>query len=646
MILPKEYEFLKSARRHKTAYEKFCALTERLPISPGKDLEKKYKEAIDFCHLNITPKAAFSFSVWITIFFFAASSLVALALHALTLPVLLLIVIFDVLIFYYSYNYPFHLATVFRINASSEMVLAIVYMTIAMRVSPNIENAVKFASENLKGPLAYDLKQLLWDIYNRKYTSMQEALETFINKWKIENEEFTQAIYLIETAVHESATKREQSLDEAVAIAVNGTKSRMRQYSRDLRTPVTVLNAMGIMLPIIGLIFFPIVSIFMPEMVRASFLVIGYDVILPVCVFWMMSNALEKRPYTFHHPDISKHPEFRKCSPMKAIILGVAVPIPFIVFGLYGIRASADVVSLNVLSSSLLITSGIAAGIVLYCVLSVWKKMKLREEIAQIEDEFAEALFQLGNQLTRGMPIENVLKKFTPSIRDMKISKFFERILYNIETFGMTFEQAVFDKERGAINFYPSTVVSATMKAIVEVSKRGMGVVSDVMVAISNYLKDVRETEEHMKDVLSEVTSSMEVQAFLLAPLTAGVVIALAAIIMQMMIKFKEIVVRIQEQMATAGPMGLAGQGLFTSFINVNKMIPIYNFQLIVGIYMIEVVTMLAMFLSRINHGEESLLKRLTIGKMLLVATVVYSIVVLLIFSAFTSLIPFVGLLE
>ena len=93
----------------------------------------------------------------------------------------------------------------------------------------------------------------------------------------------------------------------------------------------------------------------------------------------------------------------------------------------------------------------------------------------QMRGETLEAvLFQLGNQLTRGIPFETTLRNVTPQIRNLRISKFFDRVLYNIETFGMTLEQAVFDETQGAIHDYPSKLIKAIMHAVVEISKRGM----------------------------------------------------------------------------------------------------------------------------------------------------------------------------
>lgn len=639
-------EFLKgeAEERKRNIYERACGLSEKiLPISPTKNLTKKYEEAINFSHLKITPRGAFSLMILATLAAIVLPLVLAITLDAMSLATAMLIGVFGCAIFYYLYDYPLHFSVLFRIKASSEMVLAIVYMTISMRVSPNIENAIEFAAKNLTGALREDLHQLLWDIYMRKYDSAGIALETFINKWKRENDEFAESLYLIKTSIVESTARREKILDEAVNVMLQGTRERMKHYSQDLKTPVMVLNALGILLPIIGLVFLPMIAVFMPTSIQPIFIVIGYNIILPLTVYWIMKTYLDKRPYGFHQPDISRHPRFRAERTWVYPIVALVVAIPFVAIGSYKVATSAEVFSFEHLIYSLLVSVGIAAGIGAYSILSVMRKIKIREEIIQIENEFAEVLFQLGNQITRGIPLETTLKNITPQIKGLKISSFFARILYNIETFGMTLDQAVFNEKNGAINEYPSKLVNAVMHAVVEISKRGMNTASKAMITISKYLKDSHEVEEYLKEMLSEVTSTMQMQAILLAPLSSGIVVALSGMMMKMLLSLKVTIESIYGTLSGFGPVGAAGGTMFTSILNLDSMIPVSTFQLIVSIYMIEVVSMIAIFLSIIQNGDEDLLKRLSLGRLLLLSLAIYAVVMVVCYSVFVSLIPLTG---
>jgi hypothetical protein len=644
----REYEeFLESETKERKLglYEKLCSVSEKvLPIPPPKDLTKKYEQAINFSHMKITPTGAFSLMILVTALAVIVPLVMASLFDVMAVSTVLLIVVLGAAIFYYLYDYPLHFSTLFRIKASSEMVLAIVYMTISMRVSSNIENAIEFAAKNLTGALRQDLNQLLWDIYIRKYDSAAMGLETFIEKWKHENNEFAESLYLIKTATIESQERRERVLDEAVSVMLQGTRDRMKHYAQDLKTPVMILNALGILLPIIGLVFLPMMAIFMPTSIRPIFIVIGYNIALPLVVYWIMKSYLDKRPYGFHQPDISKHPLFRAEKTWMYPLFGLMIALPFVTYGSYKILTATEGFSVFQLANSLFISIGICAGISSYAILSVMKKIKIREEITQIENEFAEVLFQLGTQITRGIPLETTLKNITPQIKSLKISNFFAKTLYNIETFGMTLEQAVFNEESGAINEYPSKLVNAVMHAVVEISKRGMSTASKAMMTISKYLKDSREVEEYLKEMLGEVTSTMQMQALLLAPLSSGIVVALSGMIMNLLVTLSDMIEQIYGNLAGFGPLGMAGGTMFNSILNLDKMIPVSTFQLIVSIYMLEVVGMIAIFLSIIENGDESLLKRMKLGKLLMLALAIYSVIMMLCYTVFVSLIPLTGL--
>ena len=63
-------------------------------------------------------------------------------------------------------------------------------------------------------------------------------------------------------------------------------------------------------------------------------------------------------------------------------------------------------------------------------------------------------------------------------------------------------------------------------------------------------------------------------------------------------------------------------------------------FQLIIGIYLIEIVSLITLFLSRIENGEEGIIVRLMIAKRLIIALIIYIIAVVSIYWTFSSMMP------
>ena len=82
------------------------------------------------------------------------------------------------------------MAAKWRLKASNQMVLCILYIVMYMRHTSNLEHAVKFASDHVGNPLALDLKKVFWDIETGKYSNIKESLDSYLAKWRLYNLEF------------------------------------------------------------------------------------------------------------------------------------------------------------------------------------------------------------------------------------------------------------------------------------------------------------------------------------------------------------------------------------------------------------------------------------------------------------------------
>ena len=232
---PSEYmTFLQEIKQKPvTWYEKACALAEKiLPINPDVKTKAKIDESLKAGYTNATPRGVLSFAVLATI--------MVLILVIFSIFFLNIGSVFGLFGFmtvggtlWYFYNYPASRAKSMGIKMSSDTVLAVLYMIIYMRTSPNLEGAIKFAAQNLDGPLAWDLRKLLWDIETGKYLSADDALEDYVYKWKNKNKEFSEALNLLRGSAVDSA-RREVVYDETLNVILNGTRERAKHYASEL----------------------------------------------------------------------------------------------------------------------------------------------------------------------------------------------------------------------------------------------------------------------------------------------------------------------------------------------------------------------------------------------------------------------------
>ncbi|MHA2339413.1 MAG: hypothetical protein ACXACX_19075, partial [Candidatus Hodarchaeales archaeon] len=544
--------------------------------------------------------------------------------------------IFVGVVLWYFYTYPGTKANVISVRMSADTVLAILYMVIYMRSSPNLEGGLKFAAENLEGPLAWDLRKLLWDIEVGTYPSADAALTNYIFKWKDKNKEFAESLHLLRGIAVEPA-RRQIIFNETLNVILTGTREKTKHYAAGLRMPMMLVHAMGVLLPIMGLVLFPIVMIFMADVIKPYFVFFGYNIILPIVLLFFVGHILQTKPPTFSQPDISKAkgvPPLGKFAIGKLFVpiwpIALLIGAPMIFFGFMGLASANVYASVNY---SLLIIFGIAAAIAVYTFLDSYQKMKIRKDIEAIENEFSVALFQLGNTLSGGTPIEIAIDRARDNLKNLKIAEMFEIISLNMKKFGYTFEQAIFDKDVGAIWYYPSKLIHSIMQTIVQSATKSVKTAADSMIVISNYLKNVHNVKEEISDILGETISSMKFLAMFLAPLVAGVTVTMAVVILQILTKLGA---------ALSGLMtGAAGLNVAQSLILIpwamGGTLPITPsiFQLIVGLYMIETAILLAVFLNGIEYGEDKVGMRNNIWTILLIGIIVYAMSWFITYSMF-----------
>jgi hypothetical protein len=641
-------EFLREEVESKSFYEKFCSFASTIiKIEPGKDAAKELQQKLDFSNLKVSASDVYSAFVFVIIFTIIVdvASFVPLLLFGFGIgeivKYLFVTSIFGFVLAYYILLYPSLYAKKVRVDASAEIVQTILYISIGLKNVPNLESAVAFAAFNLDGPIGKDLRKLLWDIYTGKYSRIEDALDDFSNKWKFENREFSQALDLLKTSITD-VYNRDQVIDRAVSLILQSNMERMNQYARELKNPITMINALGILLPVITLILFPILGMIMPTLISPYTLITVYNILLPITVFWLMKNTLDKRPYAFHTVDIKNHPEGSSFG-FFSFNLGyrkIQVPLlPFCILVFILIAFPAIIGIANVNKDTSLVTRtfyglqvfwALVISTIIFTLLSTSKNRKIKKELEEIEAEFAEAIFMLGSTLRAGQPLEMSLRKTSERVKDQKIHSFFERIINTMNTLGVTLREAVFNKDFGVIKHYPSKTIKNTMKIVVDSSSKGLYVTASTLTAISQYMKNVHDVDEHLKQLLEDVTSSMGLMSSILVPLAAGVVVGLGGIIMKIMLFVSSIFNQLPIDQQEVPIIGT----------KIEAIMPIEMMIIIVGVYMIELIISINIFKNQIEKGNDIIEIGYSIGMNLLSGALIFTLAVIIIQFGLGALIP------
>ncbi len=237
--------------------------------------------------------------------------------------------------------------------------------------------------------------------------------------------------------------------------------------------------------------------------------------------------------------------------------------------------------------------------------------IKAREGTKSLEEEFTNSLFILGNRLGEGIPAEIAFSKVAESTRGLKTERFFSIVNQNIQELGLSLESSIFDKRRGAITFFPSSLISTSMKILVESVKKGLQVAARSLMSISDYVKNIQKINQRLRDLLAEVVSDMKSNMTFLAPLLAGVVIGLSAMITIILTKLQDI------QSLSGEDTGAFSFSSIINIFNSKAMIPPYFLQIVIGIYIIEIIFILTSALVTVDSGKDPLKEKYDLSRFL-----------------------------
>jgi hypothetical protein len=116
------------------------------------------------------------------------------------------------------------------------------------------------------------------------------------------------------------------------------------------------------------------------------------------------------------------------------------------------------------------------------------------------------------------------------------------------------------------------------------------------------------------------------------APLTAGIIVGLTIFVLAIFFFFRGSITGIKSFFEQYGVAGSAASFGFLALLNVEKIVPAPIFQLIVGIYLIELNLLLSYFYNEIMFGESEHLRSENTFKTLLITIPFYIGLVLLMY--------------
>jgi Flp pilus assembly protein TadB len=647
------YETFKSGMMPEfSSYERWCkSLGNLFVVNVGEKDKRRISRAIEIAHLNISPSEVVVFSTMLLFLTLFGGILFMVGVWLLTgafsVMFLFLVFLLAIFLFFYSSKTPERLAMKWRLKASSQMVPAILYIVIYMKHTSNFEKAVAFAAEHLEPPLAMDFRKIFWDVEVGKFSNIKDSIDHYLEGWRDYSIEFIESFHLIESSLYEPDEQRRVAvLEKSLQVILDGVYDKMLKYTHEVKAPLTNVYMLGIVLPTLALAILPLASTMLGGAIKWYHVFIIFNVLVPFLVMYMTGNVMMQRPGGYGETSLlEKNPLYPQYTSTAGYWKGFFLGFPLVLIGLipwfwrytnlpewlgmakdytwteiglgflgdsgiFGIVGPEGILYGPSGAFSLLLSLFVPVGIAVFFIVAYREKtkelIKARDQYKEVEAEFTSSLFQLGNRLGDGNPAEIAFAKTSESTKGTATEGFFRIVNENIQQLGMSLDRALFDPKRGAVIFYPSQLIATSMKILVESVKKGLKVAARSLMSISEYVKNIKKINDRLNDLLADIVSDMKSNMNFLAPLLSGIIIGLAGMITTILGGLTNMF----EGSTGAGAeelVGSGGLGGILGMFDVTIMIPTYWLQIVIGLYLIQIVFILTSTLVTIKSGRDPL---------------------------------------
>ncbi|MFT4244029.1 MAG: hypothetical protein ACMXYB_01075 [Candidatus Woesearchaeota archaeon] len=658
-------------------YEKICNISQKLlPIEPDKKSKEEIEGHIENSHLHITPMGVMSFTILGSLLLL----LIGLGLFILGRSALAFgFIILSVAGYFILQKIPELFAINFKNKSNDQIITGIFYIVAYMRFNSNFELATEFAANYLQPPLSLDFKKVLWQLETSQFPSLKVAFDEYLKKWRDDNLEFLESIYLIESSLYESDESRRLTLlDKSLDIILQGNYEKMLHFAQELKEKISSFNMLGIVLPILGLIILPLAASFSNPQSVFEVMIIMYNILIPVFVGYSGFSLMKDRPggnttlsrnsiktanlWQWYYK-IGDKKRFQFPPIFTALFLGTIL----FILGIFPLLAHIGYDDSTCLSDleinlndrfrlifdprdtgnvfgtfqnyanlvqedlfcygpygifpgllSILIPISLAYMLGTYFKLKTQPFMHLHDTTRLLERQFSTATFQLGNRLNEGISAELAFGAVADTMKGTPTGDFFSIIDKNIKFNGMSIEKAIFDGKKGAILDYPSELVISSMKIFIRAVEKGPEIAAKTLIDLSRYLSEMHMANERMKDLLAESVSSMKGQAKFLAPLISAVVVAIVSLVSLIM-----------GQLSTSiDDLASQADGAALGSFSIGNGVPTFLFQTSVGLYLLSLIIILILIISQLDSNADPIHVQNELGTTMISSITKYAAVV------------------
>ena len=168
-----------------------------------------------------------------------------------------------------------------------------------------------------------------------KFSTIKESLDNYLETWRDYSIEFIEAFHLIESNLFEpSDTRRVSTLEKALQVVLDGVYDRMLRFTHDVRSPLTNVYMLGVVLPTLGLALIPLASAMLQGLIKWYHIFLLFNIIVPFFVFYLTDKIMMLRPGGYGETKLlERNPLYPKYKNNGPYFSAFFICLPFFILG-------------------------------------------------------------------------------------------------------------------------------------------------------------------------------------------------------------------------------------------------------------------------------------------------------------------------
>ncbi len=483
-----------------------------------------------------------------------------------------------------------------------EMLNTIMRFAMYLSMKANLEYALFNSLDYTKGILKEQFNNILLKLERKEYISLGEAFKDYTTIWNEYSPEFVDSLKLLEVASLSSQDEAKEIMDESIDQIILSYNIEQKRSSEELTQKITRVIMLGIMLPVMFMMLVPLVSVFMPDTIKASILFLGFNILIPTFLFVNGLNFSAKR-LQLSNISIEESEDYKPIDKKTMIIaalvfIGFMIPATIFLMENDPSVVTFDSFGIGTIFYVWLIPAGISVSIYIVTATYYYNNRKLYERHRAVEEDLPHLLNYFATYLSLSVPMENIFKEIVndyirhgfkehPSVGLLeKISFKLAHLKTNLKNFILVnLNQISAVKSFNEIIEQVTSFSDFSLKEAASVAKK-----------VREQRINIVKLDDYILTLLNDTITLISSTMIMLAPMLG----AMAIIMAMFVVTFIEF---LTSQLEVVANLGGSGDAIQLELIDIEKIVSPVYLELIIAFYVVEILLILALIKSNIQNG-------------------------------------------